>query len=238
MEKEAVRSPLAGQPVKAVSFDLWLTLIKSNPDARRGRVEAIARAFSVEATDALDALANEVSREFDEASAETGVDYNCEDRLDRIADRIGKPRLDPAARRGAADAIQAALLQHPPKLIEEDLPETLGVLAAKGVKLATVSNTGYAEGATMRQNLEKLGLAQHLTASLFSDEMGCAKPSPEVFQKLCDCLGCEPHEILHVGDSQKADVGGATASGMHALHFDPSAAESGGALNAIKSLTH
>jgi putative hydrolase of the HAD superfamily len=225
-----------GRPLKAVSFDLWLTLLKSNPEARRGRVAAIAAAFGTQPSEALNTLSHEVSSELDRASSETGTDYGCGDRLDRIADRLRKPRLDGDARRAAIAAVQLALLAAPPRLIEADVAQTLATLRT-GYRLMCISNTGYASGATMRQNLEKIGVAQHFDAMVFSDEVGVAKPDPKIFEVAAARLGLQPSEILHIGDSQVSDIGGGKAAGYRVAWFSPGAANSESTLGSVSALT-
>ena len=43
------------------------------------------------------------------------------------------------------------------------------------------------------------------------------KPSPLIFQQALEVLGLRPDEVLHVGDSLSADVGGAQAAGITAV---------------------
>jgi 2-haloacid dehalogenase len=47
-----------------------------------------------------------------------------------------------------------------------------------------------------------------------SETVGAYKPDRLVFQKALDQLRLEPHEVLHVGDSDVDDVGGAQAAGL------------------------
>jgi putative hydrolase of the HAD superfamily len=229
--------PVAGRPVKGVSFDLWLTLLRVAPEARQARVAALASAFGVAPTEAFAEITDQASRELDRLSAATGVDYDCGSRIDLIADKIGLARLSEDARRAAAEACQAATLAYPPSLIEADAPGTIDRLAARGIKIATISNTGFSSGKTVRVALEKLGLARHITATIFSDEIGHAKPHAAIFEAAREALGLAPEEILHVGDSEEADVAGARAAGFRSAHFQFGCEPAEGAIGSITALT-
>jgi 2-haloalkanoic acid dehalogenase type II len=49
---------------------------------------------------------------------------------------------------------------------------------------------------------------------LISEALGAYKPDPRVFMAALERLGLEPHEVLHVGDSDVDDVQGARAAGL------------------------
>ena len=65
--------------------------------------------------------------------------------------------------------------------------------------------------------LQHLGLDRlPWAATISADEFGALKPHPRAFLKLAEQIGCEPEEIVHVGDREDLDVQGALASGMRA----------------------
>jgi putative hydrolase of the HAD superfamily len=99
-------------------------------------------------------------------------------------------------------------------------PETLSVLAglvASGRRLGLVSNVTLRPD-LMRADLRVNGLAEHLSASVFSSEVGLRKPDPRIFREALDRLGAEPAETVFVGDRLLDDVAGAQAVGMRAVH--------------------
>lgn len=51
-----------------------------------------------------------------------------------------------------------------------------------------------------------------------SAQFGCRKPSPEVFMKACQLLGCEPSETLFIDDRQE-NVDGAVKAGLRSFRF-------------------
>lgn len=208
---------------KAISFDIWSTLVTPNPvpHPTGGRQVSIAEAYGVEANEALKRLVRDVSKELDRESEAGGVQYGCGDRVDLVADRLGMPRLSPEKRDALVAACQASTVSHPPVLIHPETPALLKELKDRGYKLAIISNTGYPEGTAMRQVLETLGILEHMDVTTFSNEAGHAKPAKEIYHKTYEALGVAPEDALHVGDSLPADYEGARAAGAQAILLDP-----------------
>jgi 2-haloalkanoic acid dehalogenase type II len=74
---------------------------------------------------------------------------------------------------------------------------------------------------------EIAGLTDYFDIIVTPDRIGTSKPDPAVFAYLAEQVGCEPGEILHVGDSLKSDVGGAKGAGCVAVWFNPEGRENG-----------
>jgi len=60
---------------------------------------------------------------------------------------------------------------------------------------------------------ERCGLSGRFQFVLFSQDVGIAKPAPEIFLSACEQAGCEPRQLMHVGDSLETDVAGANGVG-------------------------
>ena len=110
------------------------------------------------------------------------------------------------------------LTQYPPLLLEDDLPDTLKQLQERG-RLAVISNTGLIDGRYMRIALDLIGIRQHIATEIYSNEAGIAKPNTKIFDLLAQEAQVDHTQILHIGDTMKADYRGAQSAGMHALHF-------------------
>ena len=89
--------------------------------------------------------------------------------------------------------------------------EVLGVLAGD-LRLGLCSNFSHSE--TALDILDEARLAPHLDAIVISDAFGLRKPRREIFDHVLWRLGVEPEDALHVGDSLRADVAGASAAGI------------------------
>jgi HAD superfamily hydrolase (TIGR01509 family) len=90
-------------------------------------------------------------------------------------------------------------------------------LRGLGLRLALVSNS---EG-TVEALFERLGLARYFDVVVDSWHVGVTKPDPAIFLHTLERLGVAPAEAVMVGDSLKADVGGAIAVGIAAALIDP-----------------
>jgi HAD superfamily hydrolase (TIGR01509 family) len=87
-------------------------------------------------------------------------------------------------------------------------PETLGVLNALGyVRSAIVSNADH-------EHLATWNFEWPVQLIVISEAVRAYKPHPLVFQRALEQLGLQPHEVLHVGDSDVDDVKGAKAAGL------------------------
>ncbi len=70
------------------------------------------------------------------------------------------------------------------------------------------------------------GMAPLFDALIDSTLVGARKPDRAIFQIALQQLGCQPREVLHVGDSLEHDVYGARSAGLGAAWLRSAAAES------------
>lgn len=216
--------------IRAVTFDFWQTLADDAPDnlAAQTRLRL----------DALHAAVTEAGLGLGPAEVEAGYQRSqalLESRFWNLHRDPGFPEqvalvLDCMAPGAAARVTGSTwdrllrgyaepVLQLPPVLCP-GAAEAVRGLAARGVALAVVSNTGRTPGAVLRRFLERQGLLGHFQALSFSDEVGARKPEAEIFRRAVDKLGpLAPGEVAHIGDNPDADVDGARALGFHALHY-------------------
>lgn len=103
----------------------------------------------------------------------------------------------------------------PVSLFDDTLP-LLEQLTADGITMVAVSNcTPWEAG-----GLEALGLDRYLKDIFYSYVIGAAKPDPAMFRYVEKALGAAPEDIVHIGDSVRADVLGARAAGWRAVLLD------------------
>jgi 2-haloacid dehalogenase len=90
-------------------------------------------------------------------------------------------------------------------------PEALGVLNALGrVRSAIVSNAD-------QEHLAAWNVTLPVEFILISEAVRAYKPHPLLFQSALRRLGLQPHEVLHVGDSDVDDVKGGKAAGLRVV---------------------
>jgi FMN phosphatase YigB (HAD superfamily) len=207
--------PLAG--VRAVTFDLWLTLIRDRDSARvwQQRVDALAGVLDVDAPRARELLhtAYGVHRDaWDDGHALP---------LPLVADVLlraaGRPP-DPGLHRAVLEAFDAPTSADGVELLP-GAAEALASLPAAGVPVGLVCDTGFTSGASLRRVLAGLGLLDAFTVLVFSDETRVPKPGARPFRAALAALGTAPAEAAHVGDLRRKDVLGARAVGMRTVRY-------------------
>jgi putative hydrolase of the HAD superfamily len=214
--------------LKAVTFDLWQTLILDRPEglrqARAGRVQGI---HDILVRHGHAVRRDDVERAYDAVGEHLEVlwttqrDVGTRGQVRILLDGL---RLDGTV--SGDDRIMGALDEAYCLPILSALPvanagagEVLEVLSARGLKLALICNTGRTPGTMLRIVLERLGLARLLSVLTFSDEVGLRKPHPEIFLRTLTALGVPPSSAAHVGDDVTTDIAGARGVGMRAVHL-------------------
>lgn len=109
-------------------------------------------------------------------------------------------------------------LAHPPAR------RLLGLVRAAGIATVVVSQ---ADG-TAAQLLREAEMCQigegpgvEVDGIVDSELVGFDKPDPEIFRCALDLVGASPEQAVHLGDTVPADVRGAQAAGIRAVHYDP-----------------
>ncbi len=91
------------------------------------------------------------------------------------------------------------------------------LLARLGARLPLALCSNFSHSETAEGVLRDAGFYEHFRAIVVSDAIGLRKPRPEIFQAALDALEVDAGEVLHVGDSLRADVAGAAACGIHTV---------------------
>ncbi|MFP6594445.1 MAG: HAD family hydrolase [Dehalococcoidia bacterium] len=211
------------QPPRAVTFDLWLTLMFEESTGRhelraREGVQALSDAgISVEPQQLGDAIRT-VGRETS-ADHDRGFDRTFTERMQQIldaADLDARASINNEQFEAFSRAIDEPFLVHSPTIY----PAAQSVLSAireMGVRTALISNVGSTSPGVYRRYLEREGVGQYLEYLTFSNEIASAKPAAKMFTHTLEQLGVAPENALHVGDNLHADVGGAKDVGMSAV---------------------
>jgi putative hydrolase of the HAD superfamily len=100
------------------------------------------------------------------------------------------------------------------RLFDDVLPAIEQLRQAK-VALGLISNWDE----RLRPLLNELGLSQFFKTIVVSSEVGAHKPAAEIFPTAAEELGFKPAEILHIGDSRREDVDGASRASFQALQI-------------------
>ena len=214
--------------LKAVTFDLWSTLITERPEGlgwtkaeRLRRIEEILRGERIIADPEEIGRAYSAVGERLQALWKTQRDVGPRAQVEWLLDslHVGESVLgSDSLMDRLVEAYIFPILSELPVPID-GAPEILANLEARGLRLAVICNTGRTPGKTLRIILDRLNLARHFTNQTFSDELGLRKPHPEIFERTLAELGAQASEALHVGDTLAADIAGARGVGMRAVHY-------------------
>jgi putative hydrolase of the HAD superfamily len=95
----------------------------------------------------------------------------------------------------------------------QEVPHTLKALRNRGLELGIVSNFD----SRLFNVIRGLGIAELFDTVTISSLAHAAKPSPKIFELALEQHAVEPGEAMHVGDSLRDDVEGATKAGLAAV---------------------
>jgi len=109
---------------------------------------------------------------------------------------------------------------------------TLTRLKARDLELGIISNFD----SRLFTVLRGLGIAEAFDTVTISSLAQAAKPAPRIFQIALEKHAVDPEETLHIGDSLRDDVEGATKAGLHAVLLDREGKRQGAGVRTIKSL--
>ncbi len=207
--------------IRAVTFDLWNTLLTSVPGGleirRRSWQEVIdERSLDIPA-DLLWGVLSILPDRF-ETEWRAGRHYGPERALDECFNAFGD-RIDDADRRALTEAFDLASYRLQVASVP-DAADVVSAVAGTGVAVGIVSDTNLAVGRHLRTYLDRHGILTHVDFAAFSDEVGVYKPDPAIFRAAMEGLGVDdPATVVHVGDLKRTDVAGARAMGMGTVRF-------------------
>ncbi len=102
------------------------------------------------------------------------------------------------------------------EVVPAEVVPALEAFRAQGLQLVVVSNSN----GTLRDHMERLGLAVHFDHILDSGKEGVEKPDPRFFRIALERSGARAERTMHVGDIYSIDVLGARAARLQATLLD------------------
>ncbi len=211
-----------GGRVRAITFDFWDTLVRSDTPAFRlarriAVAEELARHGLPAEHDAIEAAFDAAWQRFDAAWG-SNEQFTGHHAAEVVLDVLGHDPEPEARKRiveayiGANGQVQTDLTPNVVHAIEQ--------LKAAGLRVGIICDVGLTPSTALREILDRhgaLGLFDHWS---FSDEVGVYKPDPAIFEHALDGLGgVAPAEAAHIGDLRRTDVAGAKGMGMLALRY-------------------
>lgn len=216
--------------IKAITFDLWDTLIDDDSDEPKRKAQGLRSKYDErrhlvwEALNAIEPIDMETVRlayatadaAFNTVWHDQHITWEIADRLNVVLRGLGRSLPD--------DAFAKIVKEH--EEMEVNIPpdtiagarEALDDLAGR-YRLCIVSDTIVSPGRCLRELLEVHGLKQYFSGFAFSDEVGHSKPHKTMFESAASQMGCDIPEMIHIGDRDHNDVKGPQALGMKAVLF-------------------
>lgn len=216
-------------PIRAVTFDLWQTLLLDNRERGRIRAElrlegtrdALARAghqFGIEHLREAYQNCFQHCQRIRQESLDISFRQQVEIFLDYISPQL-TGNLTEQTTGEVLTAYSDAFFVHPPSPHPESMAVLQGVKEL-GMKIGLISNTGMTPGAAFRKFLEQHQLLSYFDTLVFSDEVRLSKPAQGIFRLTMESLGAAPHETVHVGDNVLNDVQGANQFGLKTVWIE------------------
>jgi FMN phosphatase YigB (HAD superfamily) len=209
--------------IKAITFDLWNTILRDTPDFDEVRKEArmidfdrILRSHGHNLDLFALYTAYDKSRVRIEDVWSTNAEVVTREQIQMILElaKEGFSRnLDDKVFLELEAAYGGALFKNPPAL-DDEIAGILKTCRKKELRIGLICNTGRSSGKFLTMALERLDIADLFDAMTYSDEIGIRKPDPKIFQATLEKLGSTPDKTVHVGDELSADVLGAKNAGL------------------------
>jgi len=205
------------------SFDLWLTLIRSNPEFKNKRNLLFKDFFEI---DSSIERVSEVVRYYDvlcnNINEKTGLNLSTYEIYYLILNALEVDlSLNDVNRLGEFyQETETLFFNYKPELIFPDIKRQFEEIVKEGKSINILSNTGFIKGKSLRKIISYYELDSSIDFQIYSDEVGFSKPNNEMFQLVFDQVNelrkTEKKEILHIGDNSIADYDGAVNFGFEA----------------------
>ena len=215
--------------IKHYSFDLWLTLIKSNPLFKQQRSCIFHREYNAlnKSLEEVEHVFRQVDIMCNSINETTGKNIDAEEMYLMVISLVNENKfvLGDIDINALYFRMETLLFEFLPLIYSDGTVEVLAHIKARPKCTANIlSNTGFIKGPTLRKVLEQLNIAQYFDFQLYSDEAGLSKPNKEFFQLLLDEIAIirsiERDQIIHIGDNIKTDIQGAENMGIKSLQVN------------------
>ena len=209
--------------IKHISFDLWLTIIKSNPNFKPKRNIFFREYFKIDKT--IEEV-NLSVRKFDvlinNMNERTGLNVNVLEIYYLILNDLGKDisLIDKKEVENFIIESSEILYDNMPLLIDDNIHLKLKEIIENDISCNILSNTGFIEGLYLRKIIEYYDLSSFFLFQIYSDECGYSKPNNLIFQLMYDKVNThrlvQKCSVIHIGDNITSDYNGAINFGINA----------------------
>ncbi|MEO6522060.1 MAG: HAD family hydrolase [Mucilaginibacter sp.] len=211
---------------KHYSFDLWLTLIKSNPLFKKQRSRIFYEQFNNQnkSLDGVELAFRQVDIMCNSINETTGKNIDADEMYLMVISIINdhKINLQDIDIHSVYTDMENLVFEYMPMIYCDRTPEVLAFIKNQPYCTANLlSNTGFIKGVTLRKVLKHLAIDQYFDFQLYSDEAGLSKPNKAFFQLMINeafaLKEISLNQIIHIGDNPRADIWGADMVGINSL---------------------
>lgn len=209
---------------KHISFDLWLTLIKSNTEFKKKRNLLFKDFFEVDYS--IDKV-TEVVRYYDvlcnNINEKTGFNIDTFEIYYFILNALNVNSNDIEIEKLSQfyKETEFLFMKFKPDLIYTEIELLFKEIVEQEKTISILSNTGFIKGETLRKLMSYYDLENYISFQIYSDETGFSKPNKEIFQLVYNQIeslkSIAKKEVIHIGDNKIADYNGAIKFGFNAL---------------------
>lgn len=208
-------------PVRGVTFDFWNTLIGEGGFADH-RVERWHEILHAGGHDVSDARLREVTAELWEwftGRWEANQVVTPHEAAVRTVALLELP--DAAALVESLVEVSEAGYDPAGMVPAAGIGDALEGLKRHGMTIGIICDVGLTPSRRLRGYLDHHGLLEYFDHWSFSDEVGCYKPDPRIFEHAASGLGTgyAGAGLAHVGDLRRTDVGGARSAGWTSVRY-------------------
>lgn len=204
------------------SFDLWGTLIKSNPNFKLQREKYFHENFNPKqwSVERIRDVFTEVATFCNMCNETTELNIDPTERYFMVLYKLGNPMKDIPIHtiREIIRDVNKLFLINPPLIQDDNTVEVLSGLSKSYVSV--ISNTGFIGANVLRSSVKSIGLDIYIDGFYFSDEYRMSKPGSSFFLTMLKDVYEKTHSFykplksIHIGDNPIADIAGAKAVGM------------------------
>lgn len=217
---------------KHYSFDLWMTLIRSNPSFKTERAKFFYKHFNGlhKSMEEITAIFRQVDLMCNAINEKTGKNIDADEMYLMVISQMNNhaTNFTDIDLNWLYSEMDSLLFQYMPMVYCNNTLDTLDRLKQKNKGSFNISsNTAFVKGSSLRTVLSELGLSPYFEFQLYSDEIGFSKPNKSFFDLMIDTsksiranTAMEHKDILHIGDNPNADINGALAAGIHAIQIN------------------
>ncbi len=219
-------------PYKHFSFDLWYTLIKSNPTFKKERAIYFHKNFNSKqkSLEEVELVFRKVDLMCNAINEKTGKNIDSEEMYLMVIYELNDSYL------GLQDIdllflyteMEQLFFNYSPVLFNTETHSTLSEIKQKNeVTMSLLSNTAFIKGNSLQKIIDNLNLTPYFNFQIYSDEVGVSKPNKAIYQIMLDNIyitqktnTIQLNEIIHVGDNPIADIQGALEFGITAFQIN------------------